>query len=392
MFAFRKEYDVVVAGGGVAGVAAAVAAARRGHRTVLVEKQILLGGLATSGLIFIYLPLCDGRGRQVSFGLAEELLHRSLKYSPCDLPPEWGGPKDGFVGFQAERRYQAIFSPAGFTLALDEILKEAGVELLLDTLVCATRCRKTGVVTGLEVENGEGRGWLQARRFVDATGSAALARQAGRTTPTGNNFQTPWILDFGAKTHAFHLTPQIGIQAFGQTGAEDCRLGNPLCQDTVTRHVRNTWERCRQFYDQAYAAGEDRHSLFPLHLPAMPQFRKIARIQGRRTWEKEGERQGHPDSVGLYGDWRKPGCVWEIPYEILLPRGLRNVLAAGRCVSAEGDAWEALRVIPAAALTGEIAGTAAALSLERHRMPDALPPEALRKILQAKGFLFRETE
>ena len=151
MFAFRKEYDVVVAGGGVAGVAAAVAAARRGHRTVLVEKQILLGGLATSGLIFIYLPLCDGRGRQVSFGLAEELLHRSLKYSPCDLPPEWGGPKDGFVGFQAERRYQAIFSPAGFTLALDEILKEAGVELLLDTLVCATRCRKTGVVTGLEV-------------------------------------------------------------------------------------------------------------------------------------------------------------------------------------------------------------------------------------------------
>ena len=227
---------------------------------------------------------------------------------------------------------------------------------------------------------------------MDATGSAALARQAGRTTPTGNNFQTPWILDFGAKTHAFHLTPQIGIQAFGQTGAEDCRLGNPLCQDTVTRHVRNTWERCRQFYDQAYAAGEDRHSLFPLHLPAMPQFRKIARIQGRKTLEKEGERQGHPDSVGLYGDWRKPGCVWEIPYEILLPRGLRNVLAAGRCVSAEGDASEALRVIPAAALTGEIAGTAAALSLERHRMPDALPPEALRKILQAKGFLFRETE
>ena len=56
-------YDVVVCGGGVAGVSAAVAAAGRGAKTVLIEKQCLLGGLATSGLIYIYLPLCDGKGK-----------------------------------------------------------------------------------------------------------------------------------------------------------------------------------------------------------------------------------------------------------------------------------------------------------------------------------------
>ncbi|MBQ9501566.1 MAG: FAD-dependent oxidoreductase, partial [Lentisphaeria bacterium] len=69
-------YDVVVCGGGVAGVAAAVAAARRGAKTALVEKQCLLGGLATSGLIYVFLPLCDGYGHQVTFGLAEEMIRR----------------------------------------------------------------------------------------------------------------------------------------------------------------------------------------------------------------------------------------------------------------------------------------------------------------------------
>lgn len=66
------ECDVLVAGGGVAGIAAALAAARGGAKVILLEKAFMLGGLATAGLVTIYLPLCDGMGRQVSFGLAEE--------------------------------------------------------------------------------------------------------------------------------------------------------------------------------------------------------------------------------------------------------------------------------------------------------------------------------
>ena len=70
---FKVNCDVAVIGGGIAGVAAAVQAARSGKKTILVEKTILLGGLATSGLVYIYLPLCDGFGHQVTFGLSEEL-------------------------------------------------------------------------------------------------------------------------------------------------------------------------------------------------------------------------------------------------------------------------------------------------------------------------------
>jgi len=76
----KYETDVVVAGGGVAGVAAALAAARSGVKVMLLERSFMLGGLATAGLVTIYLPLCDGEGRQVSFGLSEELLKLSIEH------------------------------------------------------------------------------------------------------------------------------------------------------------------------------------------------------------------------------------------------------------------------------------------------------------------------
>lgn len=74
---FTKKYDVAVVGGGIAGAAAALQAARSGKKTVLIEKTVLLGGLATSGLVYIYLPICDGNGHQASYGITEELLRNS---------------------------------------------------------------------------------------------------------------------------------------------------------------------------------------------------------------------------------------------------------------------------------------------------------------------------
>ena len=88
---FDKKYDVAVVGAGVAGVAAAVAAARRGRKTVLIEKQTIIGGLATSGLIYIYLPLCDGNGRQLISGISEEMLKKSCEFGPFKLNKNWGG-------------------------------------------------------------------------------------------------------------------------------------------------------------------------------------------------------------------------------------------------------------------------------------------------------------
>ena len=76
----NTNYDVAVCGGGIAGISAALAAAREGKKVILFEKQYMLGGLGTAGLVTIYLPLCDGYGHQVSFGIAEELLKLSVTY------------------------------------------------------------------------------------------------------------------------------------------------------------------------------------------------------------------------------------------------------------------------------------------------------------------------
>src|SRR4030042_1875939 len=124
MAARDGSYDVLVCGGGIAGVAAALEAARSGRRTALLEKTILLGGLATAGLIWAYPPLYDANGAKVTAGLAEELLELACRYGP-------GGTDPSRLGVD-----WTIFSPAAFVLALDEALVGAGVGIWLDTLVC----------------------------------------------------------------------------------------------------------------------------------------------------------------------------------------------------------------------------------------------------------------
>lgn len=80
------SFDCIVVGGGIAGVSAAVSSARNGAKTLLIEKSINLGGLATNGLISWYEPLCDGRGSQVIYGIAEELIKLSVKYCFDNMP------------------------------------------------------------------------------------------------------------------------------------------------------------------------------------------------------------------------------------------------------------------------------------------------------------------
>ena len=99
------------------------------------------------------------------------------------------------------------------------------------------------------------------------------------------------------------------------------------------------------------------------------------------------EWQKFEDPVGIFCEWCNNKNIWQIPYRALLPADTTGVLAAGRCIAATGNAWEATRVIPVAALTGEVAGTAAALSLKRGILPHELPYEILREELQnVNGF------
>ena len=391
----KTYYDIAVIGGGVAGVAAAVQAARCGMKTVLVERTALVGGLATSGLVNVFLPLCDGNGHQVSFGLCEEMLRRSIVYGPGEIPPGWKNERNG----TERKRFIAVFSPASFVLALDEMLDEAGVDVWLDSLVCDVRIENE-MAARLEIENESGRIELSAKRFIDASGSAVLARRLGQNVVTDDNYFSSWTLEFKSGAPYMNYGPIYGNGVpTGIFSDDDLRsAGTSLAElreakrhgitgKQVSEYLRVTRRCLRSYYAYAYDSGKsDRNSLYPLKLPIMPQYRKICAIQAAETM-RDGQANRHvPDSVGLVADWRRAGSVWEVPFRSLYSAsGPGNLLFAGRCMGAVGDAWEVMRVIPAAAVTGQAAGMAAALAL-RDRLPlRELSVERLGDELKRRG-------
>jgi len=376
---FQQQYDVVVAGGGVAGVAAALAAARRGLKTVLIEKTVWPGGLATTGMICIYLPLCDGCGTQVAFGLTEELLRVGLKYGPGDIPANWRQEQNA----TEDKRYRTVFSPASFILALDELLEAAGVDIWLDTVITGAHTEHHRL-TDVQAVNKSGTGIIAGRCFVDATGDADLAYFAGAPCPTAANAPAFWALEFRrGHDSPFYMADNVIMRLDGANVDANSPDLDGINGRIVSRAVLAGRRKYRHVLEDNYASGKyDRKSLFPLMLPGMAQLRHTRRITGQFTLSDGMAGRSFDDAVGLIGDWRKSGPVWEIPYRSLLPVGVGGMIAAGRCIAAEKDAWEVMRVIPTAALTGEVAGVAAALSVQRGITPDTLPFDVLSRELR----------
>ncbi len=374
------KYDVIVVGGGIAGVAAAIAAAEGGAKVAIVEKTVFFGGLATTGLVYAYLQICDGKGTQVSFGLAERLLKASIKYGPDSLTKkDWGvtpwKPGDGC--------YSTIFSPASFIVAMDGMLEEAGVDCWIDTLLCAADTDSTDRIRSIYVENKSGRIRMEADAFVDATGDADLVRRAGGATVDGMNYTCVWAVhhDFNADPHNFEK--RFPLYYF----CEKERNTHGVSGSEVSKFIMKSRAILRHHYDEKYASGAaDRNSLYPLILPAMPQYRTISCIVGKYTLH-DGQAMTHfDDSIGMAGDWRNiANDPWEIPYSTLIPEKIRGVAAAGRTTSSSGEAWEITRVIPTAAVTGEAAGVAAALAVKKGCSLDEVPYSEVAENLQKRG-------
>ena len=160
--------DVLVAGGGVAGIAAALAAARSGARVMLVERSFMLGGLATAGLVTIYLPLCDGEGRQVSFGLAEELLKLSIEHGhEARYPKPW--LENGSAEEKRQTRYQVQYNAQLFAISAERVLRDAGVKILYGATVVSVT-EDGGRINNVVIESKSGREAIAVSRcVVDAT-------------------------------------------------------------------------------------------------------------------------------------------------------------------------------------------------------------------------------
>ena len=185
------QYEVVVCGGGIAGIAAALAATRSGSKTCLLEREYALGGLATLGLIVIYLPLCDGDGVKMSAGIAEELLKLSIKYGPGKIPEVWAR-EDSIEAERAGTRYRVQYNAASMMIAAEELLLAENVTIFYGAHISGVEC-KDGKITAVVLETKTGKRLINGSSFIDATGDADICWLAGEETDDPTNRRTDGI-------------------------------------------------------------------------------------------------------------------------------------------------------------------------------------------------------
>ncbi len=377
----REEFDVVIIGGGVAGVASALACARENKKVALIEKQCILGGLATSGLIAIYLPICDGMGHQVSFGISEELLRLSIKMG-CQrkYPEAW--LLNGSFEDKKKVRFEAQYNPNYFALMLEKILVDNGVSIFYDALLSEV-IKENNLIKAVIVETLEGKKQIKAKAFVDASGDAKLSFLANEKTRnyTSGNIVAGWY--YFIDNNKLTLN-KLGVVEESDTIVNERKSEKPL---TSSRFVGGVYKDQNAFLLESHnqtlldinRRREKNDSFEAVMIPMMPEMRMTRCIDGDRP-VLDDDHIRHKDSVGMIADWRRRGYVYEVPFRALETK-TRNLFVAGRCINVNDEMWDITRAIPCCAVTGEASGVAASIYAEK----ESVNIDILQERLRAKG-------
>ncbi len=378
--------DVLVCGGGSAGVSAAIAAARNGADTLMIERFSYTGGLATGGLIILLLTMDDGAGKQTIGGLCQEIVERMNKRDGAYYPPQerWNDPNPDLVehyrrwglvwGSGPHRvRYSVAFEPHAFIFAADQMLAEAGVRVLYQTWVCEP-VLEDGRITAVIVQNKAGRQAIVPGVVIDATGDGDLFAGAGE--PFELERVHPWLwFELGGVNLSEEAFASRGL--FFQTKARDRALVpwggemrvNRKIDATDPTEVSEALVECRQMVQEEAArlkgsvpGFEDAYVSLIADQLGITESR---RLQGAYVMSRDDMDQPFDDTIARTGHWTKYDCTYSIPYRSLLPHGVSNLLVAGRCISVDHRVHHATKEIPPCMATGQAAGTAAALAAQQ---------------------------
>ena len=385
------KYDVIVAGGGVAGVAAAVSAARMGKRILLIEKTITLGGLATIGLVNWFVPSCNGRGTNIVKGMAKEMFDLSTKYGYDNVPEEWQNGKEPGEG--ATTRNVTKFSVNIYIMQLTKWLKDENVDILFDTVVSQPIMEK-GRCTAVIVENKTGTQCYEADIVIDATGDADVLYRAGVPTVQGKNYHTFYtritsLEDCANAIREKDIKMIYKRMVYGGTAnlfGEGQPENKPLWLGTTAQDVTNyVIENHLEVLEKI--ANDNRKERDISELPYMPQFRTTRRIDGEYTLTTADVYKHFEDSISAMNDFEHRHFLYEIPYRVMVKKGFDNLIAAGRITSGDGYGWDLLRVIPPAIITGQAAGVAAAIAIDDKKAVCDIDITKLQKILKSQNVM-----
>lgn len=392
-----KEYDLLIAGGGFTGVAAALAAAREGRKVLIIEKNGFLGGAATNCLVNPFMSdsieLEDGTREKINTGIFSIIL-------------EGLAQKGALKGSTFHEEYLKVL--------FDELCEEAGVDVLFHTLITGAE-QLNGRMTCIHAATKSGPFKGCAKYYLDCTGDADVCMLAGCSFQLGRESDQqcqPMTLCFRLS----HVDPEKAgknyqkMQQLYQRFQAEGKIKNPR-EDILTFH--NIAEDVVHFnstriikknptdpFDVSIAEREARKQVLELY-----QFLKenvegyensiiqmtAPEIGVRESRMIEGEYRitaediincvhfedsiargcyfidiHSPDGSGTERIFIPKGCYYTIPYRALIPKGMKNLLAAGRCISSTHEAQSAYRVIPIVCSIGEGAGTAIAVACQKN--------------------------
>ncbi len=401
------EPDVLVVGGGSAGLAAATAAARSGAEVMLIERFGYLGGLASGGLIILLLTMDDGAGRQAVGGLCQEIVDRMERRDAVYYPPKdhWNDPDSQLVeqysrwglvwGRGPHRvRYSVAFEPHEFIFAADEMLREAGVRPLYNSWACEPVV-EDGAVRAVVIQNKAGRQAIAPNVVIDTSGDGDLFAAAGEPFELERVHPWLWFLmsNVGDLKEAFQGGKGFFFHTLGEGrvlvpwgGEARTRLKidatDPVEGSEALAECRSmVWEEAARLQRSLPAFRDAYVSLIADQLG----ITESRRLQGEYVISRDDLDRSFDDAVARTGHWTKYDCVYNIPYRSLLPRGLNNLLTAGRCISVDHRVNHATKEIPPCMATGQAAGTAAAMAVENGVGVKDVEVSRLRARLREQG-------
>ncbi|NLF69988.1 MAG: FAD-dependent oxidoreductase [Candidatus Anammoximicrobium sp.] len=372
------QTDVLVVGGGSAGVAAAIAARRAGAQVTLVERYNHFGGLWTGGLVLIVIGHLVSGPKQVCMGIGEEMMRRLEKFE--------GGIMNRGPGNSPTVDAEAL------KFVMLDMIEEAGVKVFLHCWG-VDAVMDGNAVCGAVFESKSGRQAILAKTVIDATGDGDVFAAAGaefehRTYNIGLVSRIG-NLDKVDRERAKQnpkpprglgsATPIPGVNWVNMLGPETDGLDVSVLTRMEMNHRRFIWESLQKMRQ---TPGYEKVSL----LETGPQLgvRITRALAGVKTLTADDVNKGarYPDVVAVGGFTKPERDEWHIPYGTLVPKKVDNLLASGRCISAAIKTADNIRLIPVCFATGHAAGVAAAVAAKDGCTPREVEVPKVQAILR----------
>lgn len=378
--------DVLVIGGGTAGTIAAIQAGRLKARTILVEAGSQLGGTMTTGGVSFPGLFCAW-GRQIIAGIGWELVKQAVELHGDKLPDF---SKSVGEALRHHPNFQVRLRGGLYAALAEEACLAAGVALRYYEFPLSVKPVDDG--WRVEVAGKGTRAEIRCRTLIDCTGNASAVGLAGFPRLREQETQPGSIL--------FTLSRPAGAKSQSPLPGQHYVFGaDPSTSETHTEaNIRGRQAFLKVFRALRKQPGNEGLKLFDLRpeTAARETYRIVGETMIRREEYEAGKR--YPDAVayayypidlhtptGVRPQHLKEGTVPTIPLGALVPKGSRNLMVAGRCISSDRLANSALRVQASCMAMGQAAGAASALAVQLGSTPGAVPLERLRRVLAEHG-------